>query len=61
MNPCKIRIIVATALALLLCGCVTEQNKDNPIVSPDAIQLIEAESDEPQIPHYEPIWYKEVR
>lgn len=53
--------LIAISFAVVLCGCATEQNKDNPIVSPDVIQSIEAEIDEPQIPHYEPIWYKEVR
>lgn len=55
------KLLIAISFAVVLCGCATEQNKDNPIVSPDAIQSIEAEIDEPQIPHYEPIWYKEVR
>lgn len=55
------KLLILISFAVALCGCATEQNKDNPIVSPDAIQSIEAENDEPQIPHYEPIWHNEVR
>lgn len=55
------KLLIAISFAVVLYGCATEQNKDNPIVSPDAIQLIEAESDEPQIPHYEPVWYRKMK
>ena len=55
------KLVISISFAVVLCGCATEQNKDNPIVSPDVIQSVDAGSDEPQIPHYEPIWYKEAR
>ena len=55
------KLVISISFAVVLCGCATEQNKDNPIVSPDVIQSVDAGSDEPQIPHYEPLWYKEVR
>lgn len=55
------KLVIAISIAVVLCGCATVQFKDNPIVSPDTIQSVEAEDDEPQIPHYEPIWYKEAK
>lgn len=53
------KLIWVAVFCLAICGgCRMGKNKmGDPIVSPDAIQSVEADESEPQIPHYEPIWY----
>ena len=55
----RMMFIFCVALSLV-CGChsaSTDFPNGKPIVSPTVHSTESADSSEPQIPHYEPIWY----